>query len=292
MGQLRVNDKGVLDISSVATLSRSEIADWVRRRLNGTDNLVASDVKQAEPSYYLLGFIYPLLDRDSRSYMRSVVEQFLQEMAHGDLAWRGQAGHSLLLLAQRLREPEFVQPVRKMAEVSTFFDQLSGTDVDSLHHRLLQTLVAFKWRGPQHFWVAQFDRGADLYGPVAFAGLSLISIRQAMELLPRMNWSDPSIKRGVRVALRGLLPGHCIEEIAENLWPVLPKIGASDSLIVQSMLPELPENLDPGLSLEAIEGHSAGTPLDNVAGALAGRHQGTPEGSEDSSLFWSTLPYG
>jgi hypothetical protein len=256
MGELKTDQNGSLDVSSVATLSREEIADWVRRRLRGEDYLIASDVKQGEPSYYLLASIYPNLDRDSRSYMRSGVAQFLDEMSREEQTWRGDAGHSLLLLAQRLREAEFVRPIRKMAESSVFSDQASRTDYEGLHLRVLQSLVALKWRGSPQFWLTQFARCPRVYGPVVFAGLGMISIRNAMQLLPRIEWDDASVKRKMRVALRGLLPGHALEDIADGVSGVLPRLSRSDRLAVESMLPELrgvqrsrPQHVLPGTEI-------------------------------------------
>src|SRR6185295_4514559 len=240
MGNPVVGEDGRLDVGSVNTLSREELTNWIRLRLHGQDHLVPSDIRQAEPGYYLLASIYPYLERDSRSYMRSAVEQFLIEMAQGDASWRGEAAHSLLLLAQDLKEPEFVAPIKRMAEDSQFFDNAAGRDIDAIHHRLLQCLVALRWSGSPAFWHTQFERSHTTYAAVVFAGLNIISIHQAMLLLPRVPWEDANTRREMRVALRGLLPDydHTVNSIV--LSRVLRLLKPTHRSIVENMLPEVP----------------------------------------------------
>lgn len=240
MGNPVVGEDGRLELGSVNTLSRKELTNWICLRLHGKDHFVPSDIKQAEPGYYLLASIYPYLERDSRSYMRSAVEQFLNEMAQGDASWHGEAADSLLLLAQGLKEPEFVAPIKRMAEDSLFFDNDAGRDIDAIHHRLLQSLVALRWTGSLAFWQTQFDRSPTTYAAVVFAGLNIISIHHAMQLLPRVPWEDANTRRAMRVALRGLLPAYDHTVIGIVLSRVLRVLEPSQRSIVENMLPEVP----------------------------------------------------
>jgi hypothetical protein len=239
MGNLAVGEDGRLDVGSVNTLSREELTNWIRIRLHGKDPFVPSDIKQGEPGYYLLASIYPYLGRDSRSYMRSAVEEFLIEMAQGAQSWRGEAAHSLLLLAQDLKEPEFCAPIKRMAEDSLFFDNAAGPDIDEIHRRLLQSLVALRWSGSPAFWHTQFERSPTTYAAVVFAGLNIISIHHAMLLLPRVPWEDANTRRAMRVALRGLLPAYDHTTISIELSRALRALDPSDRSIVENMLPEV-----------------------------------------------------
>jgi hypothetical protein len=237
MGDLVIGQDGTLDVASVATLSRQEIINWMRLRLHGEDHLVPSDFKQGEPSYHLLASIYTNLERDSRSYIRSTVGEFLHEMSRGAASWRGDAGHSLLLLAQDLKEADFLPPIKRMAEGSLFFDAAAAHDTDGIHRRLLQSLIALQWRGSPQFWYTQFERSPGVYAPIAFAGLNLISIRHAMQLLPRIPWDDPGTRRTMRTALRGLLPAYDHMLIASEFHRVVRDLTPHLRAIVEKMLP-------------------------------------------------------
>jgi DNA-binding response OmpR family regulator len=238
MGKLLLREDKSLDLDSVGTLSRDEMAQWIRLRLHGNDRLVPTDVRQGEPSFHLLASIYAKLDRDSRSFIRTAVADFLSEMMGGDQNWQGSAGHSLLLLAQELRERDFLGPILGMAERSLFLT-CDNTDTNQIHRRLLQSLVALEWRGQVDFWHSAFARSPAIYAAVAFAGLSLISVRHAMELLPKVPFGNGSTRHAMRIALRGLLPVHDRDLIRRELTRVTPLIDKQYRGVVEEILPEV-----------------------------------------------------
>lgn len=240
MGALVIDDDGKLDIASVASLSRDEMRAWISARLRGEDTTVPGDVRQGEPPYYLLAQIYPELDRDSRLYTRQVVQELLRDMSRNpNSLWRGESGHALLLLTQRLGEKEFVPPVREMAEDGKFLVLSEEQGADDLHRRLLQSLIALGWKGTLEFWREQFERAPLRYSGLAFAGLSRIALQHAFGLLPDLPWDSKEVQGQMRVALRGLLPAHDHGLLGQLMNRTKSQLPTTAWWMVCEFLPEL-----------------------------------------------------
>ena len=240
MGKLIIDEHGKLDLKSVDTLTKGELANWIESRLQGKTADGITDMRQGEPPHYLFALIYPDLDRDSRSYIRHIVRSFLNDMSRNVASsWRGEAAHSLLLLTQKLCEREFIAPIFEMASDKRFFAAPVAEPAENLHRRLLQSLVSLGWKGNVQFWREQFSLAPMRYAGVAFAGLSKIALQHAVNLLPDVSWSDLGVQDQMRMALRGLLPAHDHSVIAQVLADALPKLPGSVRGTILGFLPEL-----------------------------------------------------
>lgn len=244
MGELIIDDSGKLDINSVANLSLDELRAWISARLHGEDTAVPGDRRQGELPHYLLAQIYPELDRDSRPRIRKIVQEFLRDMSRNpNSSWRGESGHALLLLAQRLGEDEFIPLIREMAQDGKFFvppqEGEEEQGAGDLHWRLLQSLVALGWQGSREFWREQFERAPLRYSGVAFAGLSRIALRHAFDLLPDLPWDSREVQGQLKVALRGLLPAHDHSRLGELLTRTMSQLPATARSMVCEFLPEV-----------------------------------------------------
>jgi hypothetical protein len=250
MGELIIDDNGKLDVASVASLSRDEMRAWISARLRGEDTSVPGDVRQGEPPHYLFAQIYPELDRDSRLYTRQVVQEFLRDMSRNpDSSWRGESGHALLLLTQRLGEKEFVLPIREMADDGKFFAPPEEQGAGDLHRRLLQTLIALGWKGTLEFWREQFERAPLRYSGLVFAGLSRIALQHAFGLLPDLPWDSREVQGQMRVALRGLLPAHDHGLLGQLINRTKSQLPAAAWRMVCEFLPELSPFIEQPASL-------------------------------------------
>ena len=250
MGELVIDDSGKLDITSVASLSQDELRAWISARLHGEDTAVPGDARQGEPPHYLLAQIYPELDRDSRRYIRQIVQGFLRDMSRNpNSSWRGESGHALLLLAQRLGENEFIPLIREMAEDGKFFAPLEEQGAGDLHQRLLQSLIALGWQGTREFWREQFERAPLRYSGIAFAGLSRIALQHAFDLLPDLHWDSSDVQGQMRVALRGLLPAYDHSIIGRLLTRTKTQLPANVQRIVCEFLPEVSLFVEPSPSI-------------------------------------------
>jgi hypothetical protein len=237
---LIVDERGWLDRSSVASLSKDELRDWVAARLHGRDTLVPGDGRQGEYPHHLFASIYPELDRDSRSYIRDIVQEFLRDMARNEnTTWRGGAAHALLLLAQRLHEREFIAPIREMAESGKFFVNHIEELSEDVHRRLLQSLVALDWKAPVEFWHEQFRLAPTRHAGVAIAGLRITDPQHAIDLLPHLPWDDESVQDQTRVALRGLLQVYPHSYIGELLTGIRPQLSVPVQGLIRRFLPEV-----------------------------------------------------
>ncbi len=240
MGKLIIDEHGKLDLKSVDTLTKDELANWIESRLHGNTADGMTDTRQSEPPHYLFALIYPKVNRDSRAYIRHITQSFLKDMSRNPHSgWRGDAAHALLLLAQKLRERDFIAPILEMASDKRFFVASIADPTEDLHRRLLQSLVSLEWIGTVQFWYEQFSLSPLRYAGVAFAGLSKIALQHAVNLLPDIPWSDLDVQDQMRVALRGLLPTYDHSVIAQILADVLPKLPDSVQGIILGVLPEL-----------------------------------------------------
>ena len=189
------NEKGKLDLAAVEDLSKAELRDWISARLHSQDVLVPGGFGQAEMPHFLLAQIYPKLSRHARQDMESIVEDFVHNMArHNDSAWEGDAADELLLLAQTVCGGTTINQavigyIEEMAQSYRFFNADNDGQID-LHYRLLQSLVALRWRGPPEFWHGQVRLAPDRYVGAAFSGLALISPKEAVALLTEIEWTD------------------------------------------------------------------------------------------------------
>lgn len=244
---LIVDDHGRLDRNSVASLSKDELRDWISDRLHGHDVVVPGDGRQGEYPHYLFASIYPEIDRDSRSYIRDIVQEFLRDMGRNEGSiWRAEAADALLLLAQKLREREFIWPVYEMAADGTFFVSSQQESSEDIHHRLLQTLVALDWKGSVEFWDEQFRRAPARYAGVVFAGLARIALQHAVDLLPHLQWHYENVQNQMRAALRGLLPIHDHSHIGKLLTAIMPQLSIPARRLILEYLPEVNRFIDQG----------------------------------------------
>ena len=245
MGEIVVRDDGTLDVGSFASLTRDELCAWLEARLHGQDTLVPDDARQGEMPHHLIKHIYPRLDRHSRDYLIDIVRDFLRDMSRNEAStWRGKAAHALLMLAQALEERSFVDPIREMAQEGRFLE--GNAQDEALHRRLLQSLVALRWRGTRDFWHEQFERDPARHAGVVFAGLKHIALKHAIDLLPHLPWDDEAVQRRMRAALRGLLRAYDHSEIGALLSNVLPKLSVPVQNKIRDFLPEVSDFIGPG----------------------------------------------
>lgn len=192
---LLIDANGKLDLAAVEALSKVELRDWIFARLHSQDMLVPGGFGQAEMPHFLLAQIYPQLSRPARQDMENIVQDFVHSMARrNDSAWRGDAADELLMLAQTVCGGTTINQavigyIEEMAQALHFFNANNDGQID-LHYRLLQSLVALGWRGTPTFWREQVRLAPNRYVGVAFSGLALISLKEAVALLTEIEWTD------------------------------------------------------------------------------------------------------
>lgn len=238
---LRFNDNGRLDLSSVDELSRDELREWIRARLHSEDTRVPDDPKQDIGQYYLVGAIYDELQPETQESIRDILEEFLLQMKNGDEAWQGRPAHTLLLLVMEIGDPDFVKPVRRMAEQETVLER-DEPDED-LHARLLQTLLELGEEMDPEFWTDQLDLNASRYVIYAFAGLRTHSLYQALGIVPQeLNLENDDLRSTFYSEIRGLLASEQytqdrIQEVISDMREILQDEGIYE--LVCTALPEL-----------------------------------------------------
>jgi hypothetical protein len=228
------------DINPIDSFTQSELRSWVRERLQGQAIETISDARQNNFPHYVVASIYPNLDRDSRQFMRQIILEFLWEMAREEgTEWQEESAHSLLMLAQKLGEHDFIEPIREMALEQTFFQTERIDSVEDIHRRLLQSLVVLKWVGDCAFWHAQFELAPEHYAGVVFAGLVQIALEHAIHLLPEISWESEEVQSQMEIALRGLLPRYPHDHIGKALAKILPNLSEQAELLISEYLPEI-----------------------------------------------------
>ncbi len=197
---LRMNENGTLDLSSVDELSPNALSDWIWARLHNEDTTAPDDPRQDVGQYYLVGAIYEGLLPETQAEIRRILKRFLRQLADEHTDWQGRPAHNLLLLVMDVRESELAPPIRRMAER----EQFARTDED-LHARLVQALVFLGEKVTSEFWKQQIDRNPVRYAALAFSGLLMHSLYQALGMLKQLDLSVTEVKNQLYTALRGLL---------------------------------------------------------------------------------------
>lgn len=223
-----LDHSGELDVEAVNQLPRHQLRDWIFARLHGRDFTVPLDAKQGEPPYLVFVRMYDEVDRDTRAYVRSIVQEFLRDVAQraegeDGPEWSSDEIVDLLLLAQHLEEDEFAQPVLHMVREEVFLAEPRDLHV---HYWLVQTLVSLGWnQALPEFWVRQLQVDLQEFSVLVFTALSRISPHAAAQVLPRIDWNDDEVVRKMRRALQSLQDTYSrAQAIAavSRVWGELP----------------------------------------------------------------------
>lgn len=179
MNIIKINEYGEVDINSFEMLSTENLAQWIKNRLFGEDNLIPEDYRQGDSPYYIIYILYGKSNRYIRFEIENIVLSFLKDMARNpNSLWKKTAGDQLLLLTQALKLETAIDLIYEMANSNQF--SFEKFDI-KLHYRILQTLVALNHRVTYDFWINQFKFAPDIFFKVVFDGLTLISLNQAID---------------------------------------------------------------------------------------------------------------
>ena len=236
---LRTNDDGTLDVRSVDELAPANLNQWVWDRLHEADLNAPNDPRQNVGQYYLVGAIYPVLAPATQAELRRILRRFLVQMEAEDYDWQGDAGDALLLLVMKVGEPELAAPIRRMAEREVLLD--GDAPNEDQHARLVQALADLGEKVTPDFWKQQVQRDPDRYLAVAFAGLRLYSVYQALGLLCGVEALSEDLKVRVYPVLRGLLrrPGTTLDDLRAVICDMETVLSPAVWAFVRETLPEV-----------------------------------------------------
>ena len=260
------NEEGKLNLEAVDNLSKEALRSWIEARLHCQDTLVPGGSGQVDMPHFLLAEIYPTLSRHTRQDMEDIVQSFVHDMARKENAdWRGDAADELLLLAQTVCGEQVVSYLAEMAQEQRFFNVRINVSVD-VHYRLLQSLVALKWRGASDFWQKQARLRPDRYTGVAFMGLALISPKEAIALLTEVEWTEsvedqlftvlPDFLEEYQVAYVIPLLECCLPDMSHRIQTALRSYMAEEGIILPAFQPT-PFNFERGRNFLHSRGFSA-----------------------------------
>jgi hypothetical protein len=246
---LQLKDNRRLDVASVDELDPDDLSAWIRARLHDEDTLVPDDPKQDVGQYYLVGAIYEDLAPSTQADVRRILTRFLRQLEEGDDDWEGRPADTLLLLVKNIGETEedekLAGPIRRMAR----HEHVLGEDPDwDMHARLLQTLIFLGEKMPPEFWMRQLQLNASRFGVLAFAGMRMHSLDQALgRVLPELNLEHEELRIKLKTELRGLLAvdryshedlreiiadarkhEHISDEAYRMIREALPEVGLAD----------------------------------------------------------------
>ncbi len=246
---LRITDTGTLDVRSVDGLSPADLEQWIWDRLHGTDTAAPDDPRQNVGQYYLVGAIYPSLAAATRAEVRRVLVRFLRQMEAGEEDWDALPGDALLLLVMKVGDPDLAAPIRRMAEREQF---LSGAEADEDRHaRLVQALADLGDKVTPAFWKREAARDPERFLALAFAGLRLHSVYQALGLLCGVDELDEETQVRLYPVLRGLLnrQGTTLDDLRvalRDMFTALPPTDLSPSVraFLRETLPEAWQGFD------------------------------------------------
>jgi hypothetical protein len=138
---------------AVEQLGSAALARWLKGRLLNHDQLFHS--RQAEPSYYLIAKLYPLLDREVQRDMERLYVQMITEAAAG--SWPPRAAVSLLLLADPIL---LASPSSLVDSATRSLRSLAETEVtaDDVCLAALQALVTVNYSTAPRFWFEILDQ--------------------------------------------------------------------------------------------------------------------------------------
>lgn len=233
---LRIKENGRLDLSSVEELNPDDLSDWIRARLHETDTAVPDDPRQQVGQYYVIGAIYKDLRPDTQAEIRRILIRFLRQLADGHDDWQGEPAHHLLLLVMEIQEPSLAEPIRMMAERTAF-----KQGDEELYARLVQTLIYLDEKVTPEFWKALVQRDAKLYASLAFSGLLMHSLYQALGLLRHLDMNDDAIQAKLYPALRGLLASkrYNHDDLRVIFGDMQTALSQDASAFILSMIPEV-----------------------------------------------------
>ena len=237
---LQLKDNRRLDVASVDELDPDDLSAWIGARLHDEDTLVPDDPKQDVGQYYLVGAIYQDLAPSTQADVRRILTRFLRQLEEGDDDWEGRPADTLLLLVKNIGESELAEPVRRMAEREQFYEE---GDPD-LHARLLQTLIFLDEKMPPEFWMRQLQLNASRFGVLAFAGMRMHSLDQALgRALPELNLENEEHRIKLKTELRGLLAvdRYSHEDLREIITDARKHEHISDEAyrMIREALPEV-----------------------------------------------------
>lgn len=183
-------------IDYIEKLSHDEMKEWLTTHLHGRDVLLPD--RSGESLAYSAAAIYPLLSRHAREDLLSATMVLLNDLAQGK-GWSGEPAEELLLLVQHL-VPEDAGDLLAAVVQSKRFQQL---DAD-LRFRMLQTLVSLRVAMSPEFWRAALMENRTELAGLAFDGLALDSIEQAVGILPLLP-DDENVAELITNALPGII---------------------------------------------------------------------------------------
>lgn len=176
-----VDKHGRIKIESVNRLSFKNLRSWIKAVLRGKDP--GAGGRQDDLPYGFLKRVYHQLDPHVREAFEDAVLQHLGEFAHDpESGWHGDSADELLLLVGEI----FRDSHRSGAPIDLLNDLTKqkgfhGRGGRKVYKRILQTLVALRYRAWPDFWFQQFEVGGDELAQITLAGLSMIGIEHVVK---------------------------------------------------------------------------------------------------------------
>ncbi len=207
-----VDQNGVFQSSVINNLSYDDLYGWIKRVLWGQEPGAGAD--RDELPHGFLEQVYRQLNPNVREAFQDAVLDHLSDMVRPPHAnWLEGRGDELLSLIEAIFEDSF----RNDAPVDLLYAMVKTKNfhppedvAPNLHRRILETLIAVRFKADANFWLEQYAIGGDMYASVVISGLVGINLSKAFNWVKIHHRSDTVIE-----ALFDKLP-YLISEYGEG----------------------------------------------------------------------------
>lgn len=226
MSRPHLTEHGEIDLKSVESLSRDDLASWVRKRLHRVDWNIPGGAQGSEMPHYLFALLYPKFGRVTREEFQNIIIEYLEDLAGNPSSeWLDDSGHELIMLV----DPVLVQSPRREEAIDLLLsivasDYLKSDPWPNLHLRALQGLIALRHRVSIDFWREQSVSQDTRYAPTILEGLALIDVAAPFSWLKDIAWDD-AVEDAVVGLLPGLLETYGTAKVVKSLENVLPSVS-------------------------------------------------------------------
>lgn len=232
-------------IEHLESLSYRGTKEWLVARLNGRDPLLGDTAEDSLA--YPVAAVYPHLSRGAREDILKATTSLVHDLAAGR-NWTGRPGEELLLLIQYLAPDEARDVLSNLANS----DRFRNLDHE-VQYRVLQSVVSLQARMPSSFWWRMFRENPVGFAGLAFDGLAMTSVEQAIGLLPLLP-NDESVAELIANALPGF-----VDAAGPARLPDIPRLFSDRLAELQPLIRDEIEQFceDEGLPLEDPVGSDA-----------------------------------
>jgi len=178
-------------------LAAADMHEWLKRHLAGADALLPMRGDNGSRGYAAAS-MYRWLSHGGREDMLSAMDALLRELPRED-GLTGEAAKELLSMVQHIHSEETGYILADLA-MSRAFSRLE----EDVRYRILQGLIQLRVKMEPEFWLELFKENPKYYGSVAFSGLALTSMNNALNLLAVMPEDDSLIAK-ISMNFRGVI---------------------------------------------------------------------------------------